>query len=180
MTTATPRLSDGETVLWVGRADNVPWFLPADVLLTAFLLAWTGAAAGGALAAARNGSGQIVVPLVFVCVGLYLLVGRLFVRHRRWSRAEYTLTSDRLVVTVDGRESSDWLDQLPPPVLIGGSAVGFGGGVAQQARLAMTGWPLAGGSGGRTPQLPVLVGFRDAAELRDRIGQAQTQARRRR
>jgi hypothetical protein len=181
MTTATPRLNDGEAVVWAGRADSVPWFLPADIPLTAFLLAWTAAAAGGVVAAARQGLGQLAVPLAFVCIGSYLLVGRLFVRHRRWQRAEYTLTSDRLVVTVGGQELSAWLDQLPPPVLIGRRAVGFGGGFGQQARLAMTGWPLAGVNGGRTaPQLPALVGFRDAAELRDRIGRAEAQARSRR
>lgn len=124
MTTATPRLNDGEAVVWAGRADSVPWFLPADILLTAFLLAWTAAAAGGVVAAARQGLGQLAVPLVFVCVGSYLLVGRLFVRHRRWQRAEYTLTSDRLVVAVGGQELSAWLDQLPPPVLIGRRAAG--------------------------------------------------------
>jgi hypothetical protein len=180
VTTATPRLSDGEAVLWVGRADSVPWFLPADVLLTVFLLVWTGVAVSGLLAAARKGSGEVVIPVLLVCVGLYLLVGRLFVRHRRWTRAEYTLTSDRLIVANGRHESSDWLDQLPPPELLGNRAVGFGGGFAQQARLAMTGWPRTGSSGGRGPQFPVLVGFRDAAELRDRISQAQVQARRRR
>jgi hypothetical protein len=110
--------------------------------------------------------------------GLYALVGRLVVRYRRWKRATYMLTSDRLIVNIGGQEQSDWLDQLPPPVLMGNRAVAFGGGFAQRARLTMIGWPLAGVSGGRrAPELPVLVGFRDAAELRDRISQAQRQAR---
>lgn len=174
-------LAAGEAVRWSGGAEQVPWFVAVDLFLVPFTFLWAGGAIAAVVTTAVKHPSRLPFAALFVVIGLYISVGRLLVRRRNWRRNEYTVTSERVIVTRGSNEDSAWLDQLPPPVTSGKHAVGFGSNLGVQGRLAMEGWPMAsmtfGWFGNRHP---VIVGVPDAQSLRRTVRDAQSEARRRR
>jgi hypothetical protein len=110
-------------LLWSGKPDSRRWFYPQDAALVPFSLMWGGFTIfweAGAISSAS--ATDLLFPLwgvPFVLVGLYMMVGRLFVR--RWMRrgTVYALTDQRIVSLVPSwprgeRATSVWLGSYPP------------------------------------------------------------------
>src|ERR1700709_563441 len=97
--TIQAELSADEKVLWTGHADRVPLFVTADLLLVPFTFIWAGGAIAFAVSGATRNPGTLPFAALFAFIGLYISVGRLIVRYRRWRSNEYTLTTERVIVT---------------------------------------------------------------------------------
>jgi hypothetical protein len=117
-------LQHGERMLWHGAPDRSRWFQPQDALLIPFSLMWGGFAIFwevGVLSS-RGARNSIIFPLwgiPFVCVGLYLIFGRLFVRRWLLAHTAYALTDRRAISVAPAfrggkRVSSVWLGSYPP------------------------------------------------------------------
>lgn len=94
---------DGEEVLWSGTPDALRYFnrsdlilVPVTVLLGWFLLSY---AYSSFMLMVRGQSAVFALSGITVAlVGLYLLFGRIWYRHRRLSRNVYFVTSRRVFV----------------------------------------------------------------------------------
>jgi hypothetical protein len=121
-------LAPEERVLWRGQPENRRWFYPEDLVLVPFSVLWGGFAIfweAGALTStsARESTGVEVLfslwGIPFVLIGLYLMVGRLFVR--RWTRrgSLYVVTDQRILSFSPSwkgrfRVKMIWLSSYPP------------------------------------------------------------------
>jgi hypothetical protein len=168
-------LESGERLLWSGSPDSRRWICQQDAFLIPFSIVWGGFAIfweATVLSSSTARSG-VLFPLwgvPFVLIGLYLLVGRFFVR--RWVRARtlYAVTDRRVIVIAPSwarRESttSVWLSSYPPiesrlasdgrgTLLIGSL------GPAQRRLGSEPAWP---GGHSMTANAVVLADIRDAA-----------------
>jgi len=95
-------VSPGERRIWEGKPDPHVLFIPADFYLIPISVLFTGFSVVWLMAAVRQVSPvQIpfgVVGAAFVAYGLYLMVGRFFVKTFRKRRTRYVLTSRRAIV----------------------------------------------------------------------------------
>ena len=148
--TPSPRLLDqlrGEPLLWSGRPDSTVMFGRGDLLLVPFTLFW------GAFAVFWNvGVWRSHAPIFFrlwgipfLLVGLYVIVGRFFVKRNRKRRLEYALTTSRALIC-DSRggvrdvplahapiEQSPSRDGRHLTVTFGSSPTGWSGGFGFRA-----------------------------------------------
>jgi hypothetical protein len=169
-------IEQGERVLWSGRPDNRRWLCSQDVVLLPFSIVWCAivfASSAGALSSHGGESAfSILSNVPFVLIGLYLLVGRLFVRRRIRGRTLYAVTETR-ALSIEGtwrgaeRVRSVWFGAYPPvdeqlgrdgsgTIVVGSLATG-------RRRLgAGSGWP-AGRSG--TANAVVFADIADAADV---------------
>ena len=114
------RLLPGERVAWSGRPGQGVVFTGADILLVPFSLLWCGFAVFWTVMVARVGHGaahfMVLWGLLFVCVGLYFVVGRFLLD--AWVRrgTAYALTDRRILISRP-KPFSDFtavsLDRLP-------------------------------------------------------------------
>lgn len=120
----TAELVPGERVLWEGRPDARRWLSPQDWYLVPFSLMWGGFAIfwEASVLASPSARSSVIFPLwgvPFVLIGLYLIVGRFFVRHRIREATSYAVT-DRRVIEISRslfgsqRVNSVWLASYPP------------------------------------------------------------------
>jgi len=117
-------LQRSEQVLWQGRPNSDRWFYPQDILAIPFSVMWCGFAIfWEASALSRAGTrATVFFPLwgiPFVCIGLYMLIGRFFVRHWMLSGTVYALTDRRALTITPGfrgqrHVNSVWLGSFPP------------------------------------------------------------------
>lgn len=100
-----PELLPGERVLWTGRPDPSRLLNLADVGLIPFSLLWGGFALGwfvqGLTGRAKADAPTIIVGAFFALFGLYLIVGRFFVKAQRKRHTFYAVTDRRVVVLTD-------------------------------------------------------------------------------
>lgn len=94
---------DGEEVLWFGTPDALRYFTRSDLMLVpvAVLLGWflLSYAYSSFMLMVRGQSAVFALSGITVAlVGLYLLFGRIWYRHRRLSRNVYFVTSRRVFV----------------------------------------------------------------------------------
>ena len=95
--------AEDEEVLWSGTADTLRFFMrtdfiliPLTVIIGGFLLSYAYSSMmlmirGQSVAFALSG-------ITFLLIGLYLIFGRIWYRHKRLSRNLYFVTSDRCFV----------------------------------------------------------------------------------
>ena len=111
-----------EHVLWTGRPPTRIMFQLIDIFLVPFSFAWGGIAIGGIFAGAVNGERLpfpfLLIPLLFVFIGLYITVGRFLVDMWVRSRTVYAVSDRRVLVlrrivstTLQARDIQ-WLDTL--------------------------------------------------------------------
>lgn len=95
-----PYLLSGETLRWTGRPGGGLLLTAADALLIPFSLLWGGFAIfwETTVLTSRAGGFFSLFGIPFVCVGLYLIVGRFFVDAWARSRTLYGLTDRRALI----------------------------------------------------------------------------------
>ncbi|AMM19300.1 hypothetical protein AX769_03075 [Frondihabitans sp. PAMC 28766] len=107
-TAARHELRPGERLLWSGRGDPRVVFSKSDAFIVPFSLLWGGFAIFWESQVLLEG-GPSFLPLfggVFCVIGLYLIVGRFFVKAHRKRTTTYAVT-DRRAFTVSGRTTVD-------------------------------------------------------------------------
>jgi len=174
-------LEQGERVLWSGRPENRRWLSSQDVVLLPFSIVWCAivfASSAGALSShsGEGGAFSILSNVPFVLIGLYLLVGRLFVRRRLRRRTLYAITETR-ALAIEGtwrgaeRVTSVWFGAYPSvDEQLGRNGVGtivVGSLATGRRRLgAGSGWPTGRSA---TPNAVVFADIADAADVYARI-----------
>ena len=95
--------ADGEEILWSGGPDTLTYFMrtdfiliPLTVLIGGFMLSYAYSSMvlmfrGQSMAFALSG-------ITFLLIGLYLIFGRIWYRHKRLSRNLYFVTDERVFV----------------------------------------------------------------------------------
>ncbi len=181
-------LQSGESLLWEGQPDparysrrGLLFAVPFGCAFTGFALFWV----AFTFALTRGNSGGVPVALFplfgvpFVLVGLYILVGRLFVAAHQ-ARSTWYAVTDRRVLIVTGRRCA--LTELAltgiPAMQVDEQGDGFGS-IAFGATAAMSFLPgLSGGPAyvGGTRYAPMVPAFQSIPHVRavyDRVKGAQ-------
>lgn len=100
-------LHENEVVLWSGAPKTGLAFRAFDLLLVPFAFIWTSFPAGLVISAVSTHEGDSwspltfaagAIPLLFLCIGLYISVGRFFTDAFVRSRTRYLLTNERALV----------------------------------------------------------------------------------
>jgi len=117
-------LEAGERLLWSGRPDSRRWLYPQDAVLIPFSVMWGGFAIfwEAEVLSSSSARGTVLFPLwgiPFVLIGLYLMIGRFFLR--RWIRRRtlYAVTDQRVFTISPSwprgeRTTSVWFGSYPP------------------------------------------------------------------
>ncbi|MDQ2739354.1 MAG: hypothetical protein M3Y35_12250 [Actinomycetota bacterium] len=94
----------GEKVLWAGRPDLAVWFGRADLYLVPFTLVWAGFTVFWNVMAWEGHAPVFfrIWGVPFLVVGIYVVVGRFYVKRNQKQRLEYALTADRAIVCDGG------------------------------------------------------------------------------
>ena len=111
---ARPYLSAGETILWRGKPEKGHLLGPQDVFMIPFSIFWCGFAIFWFISALRAGFFALF-GIPFVCVGLYITVGRFI--HLAWKRKNtaYVITTAKIIRKVGNRV--DMLDAKTMPAI---------------------------------------------------------------
>lgn len=93
---ARPYLAPGETILWRGKPERGHLLGPQDVFLIPFSIFWCGFALFWFISALQVGAFALF-GIPFVCVGIYITVGRFF--HTAWLRRNtaYVITTQKII-----------------------------------------------------------------------------------
>lgn len=124
-------LLQDEQVLWSGSPQGSHWFTKEDILLIPFSLFWCGFALLWEISVLSAGIWPFALfGLLFVGIGLYLLAGRLLVRHFRWKKMRYAITNGRILWQCGAKRGSRKISQLPAVELTvckdGSGTISFG------------------------------------------------------
>lgn len=113
---ARPYVTAGEAVLWKGKPGPGHLFTGQDVFMIPFSIFWCGFAFFWEITAITSGAPFFfcLFGLPFICVGLYITVGRFFHTAWRRKRTAYVITTKRIIRARGNR--IDLLDgrNLPP------------------------------------------------------------------
>ena len=94
-----PYLAPGETILWRGKPEKGHLFGPQDLFMIPFSIFWCGFAIFWEATAILSGAPFFfaLFGLPFICVGLYITVGRFF--HMSWLRKNtaYVITTAKII-----------------------------------------------------------------------------------
>ncbi|MBB2975239.1 hypothetical protein FHX49_000780 [Microbacterium endophyticum] len=106
-------LAPGEEIVWTGRPDPSLHFTRTDVFFIPFSFLWVGFAIFWTLSVSRSTAPPFVIVfgLFFVAFGVYISVGRFFVKAFTKRRTRYYLTTERAVVV--GPRSTDSIALAP-------------------------------------------------------------------
>jgi hypothetical protein len=138
--TIDPRLMRGETVQWQGQPDPRVHFTRTDSFFVPFSIFWLGFAVVWTVAVSnsRNAPSFIwLFGLLFVAIGIFLTVGRFFVKPASKRRTRYVLTDRRAIVAGPWGVSSIDLKDAAPLVMI------RRGGLHVDAVFGMTTGPMS-------------------------------------
>lgn len=93
-------LLPGERVIWTGRPDADVWLEASDAALIPFSVLWGGFAIVWEVMVVNSGAPVLlkIWGIPFVAIGVYLLVGRFFVRRWQRRRTTYLLTDRRALI----------------------------------------------------------------------------------
>jgi len=95
----TSRLLSGERILWSGNPGQGLLLTEADTFAIPFSLLWCGFVVFWTIGASRTaGFGPLLIGAIFICFGLYNLVGRFLVD--AWIRRDlsYAVTNRRILI----------------------------------------------------------------------------------
>ena len=104
----SPYLVSGEYVLWRGRPGRGKLLSQADIFLIPFSLLWCGFAFFWEWSVLKNGIGPFALfGIPFVCMGIYIVIGRFF--HLAWlrKRTYYVITNLKII-----RKQNKGIDML--------------------------------------------------------------------
>lgn len=111
---ARPYLAPGETILWRGKPEKGHLLQAGDIVMIPFSIIWCGFAVFWFLSALRVGAFALF-GIPFVCVGIYITVGRFFhMAHRRKNTA-YVITTAKIIRRRGNR--IDMLDARTMPAI---------------------------------------------------------------
>lgn len=121
---ARPYLAPGEAILWRGKPESGHLLGPQDAFLIPFSIFWCGFAIFWFVSALQAGFFALFgVP--FVCVGIYITVGRFFHTAYLRKRTAYVITTGKVI-----RKRGQRIDMLDtktmPPIQIQARADGTG------------------------------------------------------
>jgi hypothetical protein len=168
----TSRLLSGERVLWSGRPGQGIIFTARDTFLIPFSVLWCGFAIFWTITATRTGGLGFFTLFgsMFICIGLYLVVGRFMLDAFIRNGMRYAVTNRRILI------ARPWpfrnltavsLSQLADAQLTEGSrgrgTIRFGQPASLSGRQGMSSW---------TPSLdptPQLLAIEDASQVFDLI-----------
>jgi hypothetical protein len=168
----TGRLLGGERVVWSGQPGRGLIFMPRDVFLVPFSLLWCGFAIFWTVSAGEIGSPGFFTlwGAMFICIGLYFVVGRFVLDAWIRRRVQYAVTNRRILIARGGPFSNFTalsLGQLPDAQLSergnGRGTIRFGQAVSMWSNQGMSTW---------TPSLdptPQLLAIDDARSVFDLI-----------
>jgi hypothetical protein len=161
-------LIGGERVIWVGRPDPSRHFDRSDRFVVPFSLLWGGFAIFWEIGVIREGwNFGMIFGIPFVAMGLYITVGRFFVKARKKRRTYYAVT-DRRVLSVErgGSTRAAFLDRIPTVNSSiredGSGSVTFGNTSWMEGSYANSGLDFFGQGYGA----PDTVGFDDIEDVR--------------
>ena len=111
---ARPYLAPGETVLWRGRPEKGHLLNAGDIVMIPFSIFWCGFAVFWFITALEAGLFALF-GIPFVCVGLYMTVGRFFHMSYRRKRTAYVITTGKIIRKIGNR--IDMLDAKTMPAI---------------------------------------------------------------
>jgi hypothetical protein len=101
-------LLKGENILWSGQPDPKVIFAPADLFIVPFSVLWGGFmifVIYSILSSMTNGNNSeppdvffIIIPIIFMIIGLYFIFGRFFFKKWKKQRTYYAVTNRRVLV----------------------------------------------------------------------------------
>ncbi len=95
---ARPYLAPGETILWRGRPERGHLFTGQDVFMIPFSILWCGFAIFWFVTALINAPFPFALfGVPFVCVGLYITVGRFFHTASLRKNTAYVITNAKII-----------------------------------------------------------------------------------
>lgn len=144
-------LGPGEAVLWFGQPAQGVVLRASDAFVVPFTVLWCGFAIFWTVGASRASGVFGLFGLPFVCLGIYITVGRFFADAATRARTIYAVTNRRLIVMRTGRrrscQSTDFrgLGSLGIKEQSKGRAtITFGQGSAFPLGMTIpAGWPMA-------------------------------------
>ena len=174
------QLARNEKLLWSGQPRGGIKLRAADALMIPFSLMWGGFAIFWEMSVLKQGAPGFFAlwGIPFVLVGLYLIVGRLFVDAWQRSRTHYALTNERAII-VSGllgqkvkslplRTMSDiTLTERPD----GSGSIALGSASGPYGWMAGSGWP---GMGRYQP--PTFEMIENVRQVHTLLRDAQTSA----
>jgi hypothetical protein len=175
----TPELARSETLLWSGRPRQGLLLRRNDLFLIPFSLMWGGFAMYWEYMVLKL-HGPMMFEfwgIPFVCVGLYLIVGRFFVDAMQRSKTYYGLTNERAIIVsgIYSRSVKSLQIRTLSDVSLSELSDRFG-----TITLGPTaaGWGWQGGGGWPTGRAtaPAFEFIADARDVFERINQAQKAA----
>ena len=111
---ARPYLAPGETILWRGKPAGGHLFGPQDLFMIPFSIFWAGFAFYWFFNALRVGVFALF-GIPFVCVGIYITVGRFFHMAHRRKHTAYVITTAKVIRKRGNR--IDMLDAKTMPAI---------------------------------------------------------------
>lgn len=111
---ARPYLAPGETILWRGKPEKGHLLNQGDVVMIPFSIFWCGFAVFWFISAAQTGAFALF-GIPFVCVGIYMTVGRFFLMAHRRKNTAYVITTAK-IIRRQGRRI-DMLDAKTMPTI---------------------------------------------------------------
>ncbi len=107
-------LIPGEAVLWRGKPGKGHLFTQQDIFMIPFSILWCGFAIFWTVGASTAAGAFGLFGIPFVCVGLYITVGRFF--HTAWLRRRtlYVITSKKIIRKRGSRVDMLDMKALPP------------------------------------------------------------------
>lgn len=95
-----PNLSTNEKLVWTGKPKQGILLRKSDIFLIPFSLFWAGFAIFW-----QFGVSELYTPFIFklwglpfVCIGLYITIGRFFLDAKKRANTTYGITNDRIII----------------------------------------------------------------------------------
>jgi hypothetical protein len=171
-------LESNERLIWWDRPHRGIVFRPADAFLIPFSLVWVSMPGVGVISMLRGGATSptpfSLVPVLFVAIGLYLLIGRFFYDAWRRARTVYGLTNSRVLIVQPWKYKSLDLAGISEINLqlrrSGRGSIVFGPEYGVFDRRGNSGW-------GGAPAVPTFELIDEAAQVHAAIRNAQKRLR---
>jgi hypothetical protein len=169
-------LESNERLIWWDRPHRGIVLRPSDAFLIPFSLVWVSIPGVAVMSTLRGGAPApfSLVPVLFVAIGLYLLIGRFFYDAWRRARTIYGLTNSRVLIIQPSKYKSLDLAGISEINLqlrrSGRGSIVFGPEYGMFDRRGNSGW-------GGAPAVPTFESIDEAAQVHAAIRGAQKRLR---